>query len=159
MAEPRYCTNCRAEIPPLEDACPGCGVFAGEVFDGRLPRRPRRWRRVAGFLVIAAAVVVIGWLVVQRRGGPADLTEPPPVAVVSDRPGGSRRAAGAVINEAEAMRVLRRHFIATGIRGDCLVISSQGIDDGNYQLTAINRCEETRLGRWVVEGKSGAVRR
>ena len=155
----RYCTNCRAEIPGRDEACPACGVFAGEVFDGRLPRRGRRGRWVALFLAIAVAAVAIGWLLLQRRARPSEITEPPPVAVVSDRPGGTRRAPGAVMNEAEAIRILRRHFISSGIANECIVIASQGIEGTDYRLTAINRCDETRLGQWVVDGKTERVRR
>jgi len=159
MAEARYCSNCRAEIPAGEAACQQCGVFAGDVFDGRAPGKSRRGFWIAVFVSILLATVAIGWLILQRRAGPAALTEPQPVSVVSDRPGGSRRAPGATINEAEAIRVLRGHLVATGIAPDCVVISSQGPAGGRYRLTAINRCDETRLGRFVVDGKTGAVGR
>ena len=156
MPEARYCTNCRAEVGA--DTCPQCGVYAGDVFDGRLPRSPRRGRWIVGFLVITAVVVALGRFALQRRASPVEMTEPATVTVVTDRPGGSRRASGAAINEAEAIRILRRHFISTGVAADCVVISSQGARGGDYHLTALNRCEQTRLGRWIVDGKTQEVR-
>jgi hypothetical protein len=157
--EPRFCSNCRAEIPPYDETCPACGVFAGDVFDGKMPGRPRRIRWVFGFLAIAILTTAAGLLLLQRRAQPTVVTAPQPIAVVSDRPGGSKRAAGAVVNEAEAIRLLRRHLVATGLKSECVVISSQGVRENLYRLTAIDRCEETRLGRWVVDGKTQDVRR
>lgn len=154
----RYCSNCRAEIPPREEVCPACGVFAGDMFDGKLPGRPRRFRRVLGFLAVALVTAAAGMLLLQRRAQPTELTTPQPVAVVTDRPGGSRRAAGAVVNEAEAIRLLRRHLVSTGIRNECVAISSQGVRGNEYRLTAVNRCEETRLGRFVVDGRTQEIR-
>jgi hypothetical protein len=159
MTDTRFCTNCREEIPPRDETCPACGLFAGDVFDGRMPRSPRRGRWVIGFVLFALVVAGLGWLILERRARPAELTEPAPIRVVSDRPGGTRRAAGAAINEAEAIRILRRHFVSTGIASECIAMSSQGFRQGNYHLTAINRCEETRLGRWTVDGKTEEVRR
>ena len=157
MAETRYCSNCRTEIPSGADTCPQCGVFAGDVFDGQLPRKSRRGLWTAVFVAILVATAAVGWLILQRRAEPAAITEPQPIAVVSDRPGGSRRASDATINEAEAIRVLRRHFLSKGIAADCVVISSQGPAGDVYRLTAINRCDGTRLGRFVVEGKTQGV--
>ena len=157
MAEARYCSNCRTEIPPREAACPQCGVFSGDVFDGRLPGKPRRGFWTAIFVIIFIATAAVGWLILQRRAEPTAVTEPEPISVVSDRPGGSRRASGATINEAEAIRVLRRHFASKGIAADCLVVSSQGPARSSYRLTAINRCDETRLGQFVVDAKTAAV--
>ena len=155
--ETRYCSNCRAEIPAGEATCPQCGVFAGDMFDGRLPRKSRRGLWISVFLIILLATTGIGWLILHRRAEPTALTEPQPIAVVSDRPGGSRRASGATINEAEAMRVLRRHFVAKGIAAECVVISSQGPSGSAYRLTAIDRCAGTRLGRFSVDGRTLSV--
>ena len=157
--EPRFCSNCRAEIPPRDETCPACGVFAGDVFDGKMPGRPRRMRWIFVVVAIAILIAAAGMFLLQRRSQPAEVTAPPPVSVVSDRPGGSKRASGAVVNEAEAIRLLRRHLVATGIKNECVVISSQGVRENLYRLTAIDRCEETRLGRWVVDGKTQDVRR
>ena len=79
--------------------------------------------------------------------------------MVGDRPGkAARRAAGASLNEAEAIRLLRRHFsTTTNIANQCLVVMSNGPSKGDYFFTAFNRCDSIRLGRWQVDGKSGAV--
>lgn len=117
-----------------------------EIYDDRrLPNQPRRRRGrwIVAFLLILALTIAAGWALLQRRE-PTKLTEPAPIAVVSDRPGGSRA-------EAEAIRSLRSHLLSTGIRSECIVISSQGLRNGRYHLTAIDRCAETRLGRYVVE--------
>ncbi|HUP48213.1 MAG TPA: hypothetical protein VNA04_05415 [Thermoanaerobaculia bacterium] len=159
MAEERFCTNCRAPIPWRADTCPACGVYAGEVFDGRLPRQPRRWKGLLIFLLVAGLAVAGGWLFLQRRADRARPSEPPPVSVVSDRPGGTRRAPGATINEAEAIRLLRRHLVGTGLANDCIAVSSEGMGEGVYRLAAVNHCAGTRLGRFVVDGKSEEVRR
>lgn len=128
------------------------------MFDGKLPGRPRRFRWILGFLAIVAVTAVAGMLLLQRRAQPTDLTPPQPVSVVSDRPGGSRRAPGAVVNEAEAIRLLRRHLVSTGIGNECVAISSQGVRGNEYRLTAVNSCEQTRLGRFVVDGRTQTVR-
>lgn len=157
VTEPRYCTNCRAELGHGVDTCGACGVFAGELFDGKAPRKPRRGRWIIGFLLILVLTVAAGWLILQRRADPTELTAPQPVSVVSDRPGGSRRAAGATINEAEAIRILRRHLVQRGIANECIAISSQGPRQSSYDLTAVDRCAGTRLGRFVVDGKTETV--
>jgi hypothetical protein len=166
MSETRYCSNCRAELPPRATECPACGVFAGDVFDGRKPRPPRR---PSGLLFFLLVVVILGgaaWWFVQERQKQeaARLDTPPPplpsVRVVGDRPGGARRATGAAISEAEAIRVLRRHLVATlKISNDCLGVLSALPRDGAYILTAINGCDHTRLGRWRVDGRTSAVTR
>lgn len=162
----RYCSNCRAELPPRATECPACGVFAGDVFDGRKPRPPRR--APSGLLLFLLVVVILGggaWWFLQERQREAEARVPPPpplpsVRVVGDRPGGARRATGAVISEAEAIRVLRRHLVATlKISNDCLGILSAIPRDGAYVLTAVNGCDHTRLGRWRIDGKTSAITR
>ena len=158
MPDARYCTNCRAELGRGDETCSACGVFAGELFDGRLPRKPRRGRWIIVFLLILTLTVAAGWLILQRRGSPTELTEPQTISVVSDRPGGSRLARGATVNEAEAIRLLRRHLTSRGIANECIAVSSQGPRQGSYDLTAVDSCAGTRLGRFIVDGKTQAVR-
>ncbi len=78
------------------------------------------------------------------------------VRVVHDRPGGARTGAGATISEPEAILRLRRSL---NLPQNCIAILSHGFHGGAYDLMAVNRCEGTRLGRWYVDGKSGAVSR
>src|SRR5687767_12241282 len=120
----RYCASCRASLPRSASSCPKCGTFAGDVFDGRKPKPPFRLPNWLPLLFVLA-LLGGGWYYWQSR--PQSSAPPPdsgPATVVGQRPGGSRRAPGAAINEAEAIRVLRRS-LATRIRTDCLVVSSQ----------------------------------
>lgn len=159
MAE-RYCSNCRAELPEKTDACPECGVYAGDVFDER-SLRPRTRRRffVALIVAIAAVAAVSAYLSMPKPDPPpVAKREPAQTRVVGDRPGGARRATGARITEAEAIRLLRSHIASTtSVTNDCLVVMSHGPSKGAYLLTAYNRCDNIRLGRWRVDGKTGNV--
>jgi hypothetical protein len=167
MPDERYCSNCRAELTDRADACPECGVYAGDLFDERSLRpRTRRSFVVALLVVVVIAAAVLVWLRMPVRPAlPWQQKEPAPiqasptsVRVVHDRPGGARRAVGAEINEAEAMRLLRRHLASMkSIPTACLVVMSHEPRAGDYFFTALNRCDSIRLGRWRVDGKSGAV--
>jgi len=159
----RLCSNCRAALPEDAESCPECGVYAGDLYDERVHRPKTRFRLFATLLALAlsAGGAAVWWnarnaLPEKRAKG----AEPPPVRVVGDRPGGSRRAAGAVVNEAEAIRLVRRHLVeTTGIRGNCVALLSRGSSKGAYLVNAHDRCTSTRLGRWRVDGKTGAVER
>jgi hypothetical protein len=156
MAEPRYCSYCRAELPAKADACPECGVYAGDLFDERSLRPRTRMTFVLALLAVIA--VVVAFLIWQQKTPVAEKKEAPPMStrVVGDRPGGARRAARAAINEAEATRILRRHLVATtSITSACIVLMSHGPQQGAWIFSAFNRCERTRIGRWRVDGKSG----
>jgi hypothetical protein len=64
------------------------------------------------------------------------------------------------VNEAEAIRLVRRHLVETlGVKADCVAILGQGSRTGADLVTAHDRCASTRLGRWRVDGKTGAVTR
>ena len=170
MSEARYCSNCRAELPEDASSCPACGVFAGDVFDGKLPRKkPANLGLLITLLVLAVGGAAASWVYLNRpdlvqgvdpNPPPPKPTDTAPVRVVKDRPGGARRGAGAKISEPEAVRALRRHLTnAEGVAGQCIAIKSEGYRGGAYELTAINSCEKTRLGRWRVDGKSQQVTR
>lgn len=164
----RACENCDAKIPAGVTSCPECGLYAGEYVEGRAvhPRRPR-YRLWLGILVVVALIgavsvglarpelIPLPWLA-SRLGQPEPSDFPAtPVRIVKDRPGGARRAEGASISEPEAMRLLRRSF--TKVKTDCLAILGNGDRDGAYEMTVMNRCDRTRLGRWRVDGRTGAV--
>ncbi len=162
-AEDRYCSNCRALLPDDADACPACGVYAGDLYDERVHRPKTRFKLFATFLALAIAAggAAVWWNVrdaLPEKKKPAG--DSPSVRVVDDRPGGARRAPGAVVNEAEAIRLARRHLVeASGVRSDCVALLGQGFRDGAYIVNAHDRCNSTRLGRWRVDGRSGAVTR
>jgi hypothetical protein len=159
VSDERYCSNCRAELPADATACPACGVFAGDLYDERM-HRPKT--RFAPFLLLLGIVAVAagGTYWWNTRGTPAmpwrKETPPPAVPstkVVRDRPGGN-------VGEAEAIRLLRRHLVTTaGVQTDCIAILGHGVEKGGHVMTAVNSCEKTRLGKWRVERKTGAVSR
>jgi hypothetical protein len=160
----RYCSNCRAELSAKATACPACGVFAGDVYDGRKPRPPKRPSGVLFFILVVAILGGAAWWLYQQQlqaDAPTVVTPPLPSAhVVADRPGGARRAPGAIISEAEAIRILRRYLVETlKISDACLAVMSANPGQGSYLLTAINGCEHTRLGRWRVDARTSAVAR
>jgi hypothetical protein len=167
MQEARFCSNCRAELPRDVDACPECGVYAGDLFDERSLRpRTRLGFAVALVAAIAVAAGTAAWLSMPeppklpwQKSEPARVKQTPPdVRVVGDRPGNVRRAAGATINEAEAIRLVRRHLVSTtNIANRCLVVMSNGPRKGDYYCSAFNRCDSLRLGQFRVDGKTGAV--
>src|SRR5437899_7927808 len=125
----RYCTNCRTAIPPGADTCPQCGVYAGDVFDGRMPKQKRAasggWR--VGMLIVLLAVVAgAGWWYFTRATFPAPDTGL--IRVVGDRPGGARRPAGAALSEPEAVLTLRHYFASQPqpVKSRCNAVISRG---------------------------------
>jgi len=159
----RFCSNCREPLSDDATECSACGVYAGDLYDERVHRPKTRFRLFAILLAIAligggAAVWWNARHALPERGTSA--TEVPRVRVVGDRPGGARRGPGAVVNEAEAIRLVRRHLVeTTGVRGDCVALLGQGFRGGVYIVNAHDRCTSTRLGRWRVDGKTGEVAR
>jgi predicted nucleic acid-binding Zn ribbon protein len=157
MSDERYCSNCRAALPEDADSCPECGVYAGDLYDERMHRPKTRFAPFLFLLVLAlaAAGAAVWW---NTRGTvpwqkPAPAPAVPSTRVVRDRPGGN-------VNEAEAIRLVRRHLVATaGIKTDCVALLGHGFTGGGYVVTANNRCENTRLGKWRVNVKTGEVTR
>ena len=163
----RGCENCGAKVPAGATVCPECGVFAGEYVEGQQAVNPPKphvglWLSILAAVVLVAAVSV--WLTkphllpipISRDKTPPRV-DTAPVRVVEDRPGGARRPKGAKLSEPEAILHLRRHF--TTLDPKCVAILSNGYRDGAYVLTAVNSCENTRLGKWRVDGRTGAVER
>lgn len=155
VSEERYCSNCRAELPEGAASCPACGVYAGDVFDGRLPReKKRRGSWILFFsLVLLAVALFLFWPRTEKIPH-----APLPVRVVKDRPGVSHRAPGASVSEAEAMMALRRALSASA-RDECIALIAKGFRDGGYQISASDSCEHRPLGQWRVDGKSRSVTR
>ena len=121
-----------------------------DVYDDRPlgePRPPRVWPWV--LLVLAIAAAGASYWVLRRETATPKPVKLPPVHVVRDRPGGTRAIAGAKINEAEAVLILRRHFNAPDT---CIAVISGGPKDRVYRFTAFNSCDRTRLGQWQVDG-------
>ena len=145
----RYCSNCRAELPEKADACPECGVFAGDLYDERIHRPKTRYGVFAALLVVALAAggAAIWW---NAR------TTLPERTVVT--PAVKPRPPGPVANQAEAIRAVRQHLIATrGLKKECIVLLGNGFTGGVYLVTARDHCTSTRLGKWRVDGRTGEV--
>jgi hypothetical protein len=132
-----------------------------DIYDDRPLRRPPPVR--VGRVVILCAVLVLiasgaGFWYLRRPNAKPAQRPAEPVRVVHDRPGGARRLPGATISEAEAVRLLRRK-LTDSLVSDCVTTIGAGSDGNAYIFTAFNRCENTRLGRWKVDGKTGVVSR
>ena len=148
----RYCTNCRTAIPEGSEVCPACGVFAGDVFDGKMPKQRAaggggRWVAVLVVLLLAAAG---GWWWYTRYGQ-FPTPDTGPIRVVGDRPGGN-------VDEAKATVTLR-HYLAGQVKAECLAVINRGYTNGYYSFDAVDSCQRSKLGRWRVDAKSGTVSR
>ena len=159
----RSCENCGARVPAGATTCPQCDVFAGDYVDGEVvqPRTPN-YRFWISTLIVVIILAALSFLFLGPELLPISISkkdpapaEPAPVRVVRDRPGGAHRAKGALISEAEATMLLRRHFV--NIKSECVAILSDGYRDGGYMMNVVNGCDHTRLGRWRVDGRTKAV--
>ena len=152
-AEPRFCSNCREELPAKAEACPVCGVFAGDLYDERRHRPRTRFAMFALLLVIALALAAAAVWWKEGRGMPVLQKK------AVQRPAAKPRAPGPVKTEAEALRIVRQHLVATGLENRCVVLLGRGMSKGGYLVRAQNHCTDTRLGNWRVDAKTGAVTR
>ncbi len=145
------CTNCDTRIPHGVTSCPNCGVYALDE-PPKPPAPPRRvlWPLIAVIIVVALAAGAF-WLMQQRAKPAPAKPKPLPVHVVRDRPGGN-------VEEAEAVRSLRRTLAARGIANDCVAIISHGKKGNLYELSAVNSCNHTRLGTWHVDAATHEVK-
>ena len=132
----RYCTECRAEIPKGESVCPACGVFAGDVFDGKLPKKPRSWTWL-WLMVLLIVGVVAGWIY---------LTKPEPII---RHPAGQARRLPSTGNP----MILLRRFLTTSERDEkCVALIAKG-----GVITAFDSCKHVKIGDFVVDAKSGKI--
>lgn len=143
--EERYCGNCRALLPDGASVCPACGVFAGDVFDGKMPRPKRSGGGWLAALVVIVLAAVAFWYAVKTSA-------PPPAKRVPF-------VATAPKNERDAIGAVRRYLISTGARNECLALIGKGSRDGSYVVGAVDHCAHKTLGRFLVAAKSGKVRK
>jgi predicted nucleic acid-binding Zn ribbon protein len=141
--EERYCTECRAAIPEGVSVCPACGVYAGDVFDGKLPkqRRSRAWWWLALIVVAAAAA----WMFAPWPNETHPRRKPPVV-----RP-------HVIKDQRDAMTTLR-HFLTTSERDErcvALIAKEQGRD--KYLIAAVDSCKHVKLGTFAVDVKTAKV--
>lgn len=158
----RYCSNCRGELQTSDTSCPACGVYAGDLYDGKVVKREKRPVSVHLLALLFLASIAAGyavWMNRFREEPEAAKVEAPPVRVVKDRPGGSKQGGSARITEAEAIRILIAHLVETrGMQRQCIVVMSKGYREGTYHLSAYQHCEKTRLGQWKVDGEGRVSR-
>ena len=142
--EERYCTECRAAIPKGESVCPACGVYAGDVFDGKMPRKRRsRW-----LWLIAVMVALVGaiWLFAP------DSRQPLHTHLV-------HRISLHPRTQSEAMQTLRR-FLTTSERGEhCVALIAKRHEDDAYIISAVDACKHIRLGDFAVDAKGNITKR
>ncbi len=139
----RYCTECRAEIPKGESVCPSCGVYAGDVFDGKLPKKKRShaWWFVP--LFILAAVVVYIFAPPVKEKTPVRTIAPLKPHVVK--------------NQTDAMMTLRR-FLTTADRSEhCVALIAKGNDGQSYVISAVDSCKHSKLGDFAVDVKTANI--
>lgn len=136
-------------------------MYAGDIFDGKMPRekKPSSWGFWTFVLLLAMGAAGYAVWMNVRPDRPARREVAPQTRVVKDRPGGARKAKGATINEAEAIRLLRRHLVETrNVKNECIALMRTG-DKRSYVFNVYDGCADVRLGKWRVDGKSGAVSR
>ncbi len=151
-ADPRFCSNCRAELPAKAEACPACGVFAGDLYDERMHRPRTRFLLFAVLLLLAIAAAAAAIWLKEGRAIPGQRPK-----VVRPAP---PRAPGPVKSQTEALRLVRRHVVeTTGLENRCVVLLGRGLAKGGYLVRAHNHCADTRLGDWRVDAKTGRVTR
>ena len=128
-----------------------------DVYDDRPLRdpRPRRAWPIALSAIALIALAAAAWFFL-RYARERPRFDSGPVRVVHDRPGGALKLPGAAINQAEAIRLLRRQ-LAQSVSSECLVVMGKGSNGSTYFFTALNRCTHTPLGGWQVDGRTQAV--
>ena len=139
VSEERYCSNCRAELPKEAVVCAACGVYAGDVFDGKKPKSPRSY---ASWIVIPLLLALVALVWAWQRSLPK--TE-------SGRP----RAAQ---HRMDATQLIRRKLVANGLPESCLALVGKG-DRESRKYRAIDICHNRPMGEWTANPDTGVVTR
>jgi hypothetical protein len=144
VSDERFCTNCRVEVPKGASACPACGVYAGDVFDGRMPREKRShapWLVIVGVIaLVAGAALFVRW--------PRAPHTPARAPTAKSLPG-----------PAGAMLAIRQRLVSDQLTNECLALIGKGSRDGAYLVAAVDRCQHRSLGEWKVDRRTHAVSR
>jgi len=136
--EERYCTECRAAIPKGESVCPACGVYAGDVFDGKLPKQRRRWPWA---VAIVAAIIALAWFIpVEDRR--------PRLSIVPKK---------SVTSEHDAMIALRQFLTTSERPSQCVALIAKAHSGNAYVISAVDRCKHTQLGQFAVDSKGNVT--
>gem|GEM_PF-2363805 len=150
MSDERFCSNCRAELPKGTAVCPACGVYAGDVFDGRLPRPKRPY---GTFIIAILGVIAIFALASLFVHWPSYVPSKPLQShTIAPR-------AKSLPGEAGAMLAIRQRLVSDQVPNECLALMSKGVHDGAYVIRAVDRCRHQQLGDWKVDAKSHEISR
>lgn len=126
-------------------------MFTGRVEAERGPKT--RWGTLAVLVIGLILVTAAAWWVVRDRYIPP---EPPQAATPAPAPPPAPK--GPVHSDAEAAAALRRYLVATkGIGNECVALLGHGRSGDHWTLSASDRCQHLRLGRFRVDARSGAV--
>lgn len=140
----RYCTECRALIPEKESVCPACGVFAGDIFDGKLPHKKRShawW--IIPLLLLGG---VIAFVVMKET----DVITPRRTHLIE-------RKLHFPLSQADAMTALRR-FLTTSERSErCVALIAKPSEATTYIITAVDSCKHVKLGEFAVDKRTAHI--
>jgi hypothetical protein len=157
VTDERYCTNCREPLARNARWCEACGTDVGEVFDGRVKKKRERSSSWIPLVVLAVLLAIAAWFTQpywRHYVGDRGIVSTSAPKVVKQRPGGARRAAGATLSQPEAMMALRKSL---QMKDECVAVMSR-VDEGHaYAFDVVDRCANRKLGRFLVDAKSGAV--
>jgi hypothetical protein len=150
VSEERYCSNCRGEIPKGAVVCPVCGVYAGDLFDGKKPKSPRRYATWTAIVVVLVVIALIWtspkWLP-KRTSGRAEVHR----AIL-------RRLRNEAQTQLDTTRLIRRRLVADGLPDSCIALVGKGRHDSHKYL-AIDICHDRPMGEWTADPDTGVVTR
>ena len=148
MSDERYCSNCRGEIPKGAVVCPVCGVYAGDVFDGKKPK-PARTHATWIAIPIVLALVLGVWMMPKWWLRPSERPE---------RNAIFRKLRTQVRNQIDVEILIRRRLVADGLPDSCLALVGKGPHDAHKYL-AIDICHDRPMGEWTADRDTGVVTR
>jgi len=150
VSEERYCSNCRGEIPKGAVVCPVCGVYAGDVFDGKKSKSPRTY---ATWIAIAVVLVLIALIWTWPKWSPNRRSRDAEV-----RRAVFRKLRKDIDAQFEVTRLIRRRLVADGLPDSCVALVGKGSHDARKYL-AIDICHDRPMGEWTADLDTGVVTR
>ncbi|HEX3107463.1 MAG TPA: hypothetical protein VHU41_00110 [Thermoanaerobaculia bacterium] len=148
MSDERYCSNCREELPKGAVVCQVCGVYAGDVFNGKNPKSPRAY---ASWIVIPLLVALVALIWAWYRTLP--------------RTESARRRAEILRSvkkdgqhQMDVTQLIRRRLVANGLPESCLALVGKGSHESRKYL-AIDICHDRPMGEWTADPDTGVVTR
>lgn len=150
MSEERYCSNCRGEIPKGAVVCPVCGVYAGDVFDGK---KPKSARMVATWIAIPIVIALVVAIWTLPKWWPRALTERQQIQARL-----LRNVRSEVRKEIDVTTLIRHRLVADGLPGSCIALVGKGRHNSRKYL-AIDICHDRPMGEWTADPATGVVTR